>query len=131
MKARYTSIPDKRTKDVYEREVRSMQKDFAVLYEKLTIYNMYMELGFGVKRITAFFDKMGDSVDRMRENPTFWDNVDKTVIDKLGFDYPRCDCEFMEKTFYKPPEISESEKRDAVAKMAAMKRFIEENGHDQ
>jgi len=128
MKARYTSLPDKRTKDIYEREVRSMQKDFAVLYEKLCIYNMYMELGFGVKRITAFFDKMGDSVDRMREDPAFWDKVDRTVIDKLGFDYPRCDCEFMEKTFYKPPEISEKEKKQALSQMAKMKQFLSDTG---
>ena len=128
MKARYTSFPDKRTKDIYEREVRSMQKDFAVLYEKLCIYNMYMELGFGVKRITAFFDKMGDSVDRMREDPAFWDKVDRTVIDKLGFDYPRCDCEFMEKTFYRPPEISEKEKKQALSQMAKMKQFLSDTG---
>ena len=125
MRAHYKSFPDKRSKDLYERKVDEMQKGFAILYEKVMIYTMHTMFGYGVKRLKELFDTVGDSVDLMHSDPAFWDKVDKVVIDKLGFDYPRCNYEYMENVFYDAPKVSAEEKRDAVEKFRKMKEFLE------
>ena len=124
MRAHYKSFPDKRSKDLYERKTDEMQKGFAILYEKILIYTLHNVYGYGTKRIKALVDAMGDNLSAMHDDPIFWHKVDKDVIESLGFDYPRCDCEYMEKVFYKPPEIPVSEKRAAVAEMHKMKEFL-------
>lgn len=125
MKARYTALPDKRTKEVYNRKLQEMQSGFAVLYEKLLIFTLHTEFGYGHKRISDIIEQVAAKVDDMHNSPVFWDKVDEDVIDNLGFEYPRCDYEAMEKIFYKPPEVTAEEKRQAVGKMAKMKEFLE------
>lgn len=130
MKARYNDFVGKQQRDVYNRKVEEMQRDFAALYEKLLIYTLHTVYGYGTKRISALMDEMGASVDKMRDDPVFWDKVDKDVIDNLGFAYPRCDCEYMERVFYKPPKVTAEEKRAAFSDYAKMREFLANNGGD-
>lgn len=124
MKAHYTSFPDKRSQRLYADMSKDMQERFAILYEKVLIHTLNQKFGWGVKRIKELVDEMNAAVDEMHNSPTFWDKVDEVVIKKMGFDYPKCDYEYMEKVFYKPPEISMQDKRAAVADMAKMREFL-------
>lgn len=124
MRSRYTNFVNKQQQEVYERKISEMQKGFAVLYEKLLIYTLHTEFGFGEKRLKQMFDAVTAQVENMRDDPIFWNRVDRDVIENLHFDYPECDCEFMEKVFYKPPEISAEEKRAAVADFRKMQEFL-------
>ena len=125
MKAHYTDFINKQQRDMYARKIEEMQQSFAILYEKLLIYKLHTVYGYGTKRIKALIDEICSGVDEMHSNPVFWDKVDADVIDNLGFDYPRCDCEIMEKTFYKPPEISAEEKRKVFSEMQRMREFLQ------
>ena len=128
MKARYTKLPDKRTREIYDREVDKMQKNFAVLFEKLFIYTLHTQFGIGEVRLKRWIEAITDSVDDMHNDPVFWDRVDRDVIDTLHFDYPKCNYEFMEKVFHKPPEISAADKRSAVADFRKMQEFLSQEG---
>lgn len=130
MKAHYTDFINKQQRDMYARKIEEMQQSFAILYEKLLIYTLHNVYGYGTKRIKALIDEVANGVDEMHSNPVFWDKVDADVIDNLGFDYPRCDCEIMEKTFYKTPEIPAEEKRLAVAEMQRMREFLQREVND-
>ena len=125
MKAHYTEFINKQQRDMYARKVDEMQQSFAILYEKLLIYKLHTVYGYGTKRIKALIDEVADSIDELHSDPVFWDKVDADVIDNLGFDYPRCDYEIMEKTFYKPPEIPAEEKRKAFSEMQRMREFLQ------
>lgn len=125
MKAHYTEFINKQQRDMYARKIEEMQHGFAILYEKLLIYKLHTVYGYGTKRIKALIDEVANGVDEMHSNPVFWDKVDADVIDNLGFDYPRCDCEIMEKTFYKPPEIPAEEKRKVFSEMQRMREFLQ------
>jgi len=120
MRSRYTNFVNKQQQEIYERKISEMQKGFAVLYEKLLIYTFHTEFGFGEKRLKQMFEAVTAQVDNMHDDPAFWDKVDKDVIGNLHFDYPKCDCEFMEKVFYKPPQVSAEEKRLAVSDFRKM-----------
>ena len=124
MKARYKDFVNKQQRDVYNRKADEMQKAFAVLWEKLFLYTMHTQFGIGETRLKRWIEAMADNVDEMHSDPIFWDRVDKDVIDNMHFDYPRCDREYMEKAFYKPPEISAEEKRAAVAEFRKMQEFL-------
>lgn len=128
MRSRYTNFVNKQQQEIYERKISEMQKGFAVLYEKLLIYTLHTEFGFGEKRLKQMFEAVTAQVDNMRDDPIFWNRVDRDVIENLHFDYPKCDCEFMEKVFYKPPEISAEEKRKAFSDMQKMKEFLSQEG---
>ena len=125
MRSKYTDFINKQQRDMYARKIEEMQQNFAILYEKLLIYTLHNVYGYGTKRIKALIDEICSGVDEMHSNPVFWDKVDADVIDNLGFDYPRCDCEYMEKVFYNPPEISAADKRLAVAEMQRMREFLQ------
>lgn len=124
MRSRYKNFVNKQQQELYERKIDEMQKGFSILYEKLLIYTLHTEFGYGEKRLKQMFEAVVAQVDNMHDDPIFWSRVDKDVIDNLHFDYPRCDCEFMEKVFYKPPEISAGEKRAAVAEFRKMQEFL-------
>lgn len=124
MKARLKDFVNRQQRELFDRKADEMQQGFAVLYEKLLIYTLHTEFGFGEKRLKQMFEAVVAQLDAMHNDPTFWDKVDKDVIDNMHFDYPRCDCEFMEKVFYKPPEITAEEKRLAVSDMHKMKKFL-------
>lgn len=128
MKARYTKIPDKRTKEVYLRSLQDMQNNYAVFFEKLFIYKLHTEFGFGHKRLNDMINSVAKAVDEMQDDPTFWDKVDRDVIDILGFNYSRCDYEKLEQIFYKPPEIKMDEKRKDLATFAKMQEWVKNNG---
>lgn len=124
MKARYNGLPDKRAKEVYSRRLQEMQTSFAQLYEKVLLYTLHTDFGYGRIRLSNLIQALSQKVDEMAADPVFWDRVDKDVIDNMGFDYPRCDCEMMEKVFYKPPEVTVAEKRESMRKLAAMREYI-------
>lgn len=125
MKSHYTAFVNKQQRDMYARKVDEMQQSFAILYEKLLIYTLHNVYGYGIKQIQRLVEELNNGVDEMHSNPIFWDKVDADVIDNLGFDYPRCDYEHMEKVFYNPPEISAADKRLAVAEMQRMREFLQ------
>lgn len=132
MKAHYTEFINKQQRDMYARKIEEMQQSFAILYEKLLIYTLHNVYGYGIKRIQRLVEELNNGVDEMHSNPVFWGRIDKDVIDNLGFDYPRCDCEIMEKTFYRPPEIPAEEKRKVFSEMQRMREFLQKevNGDD-
>lgn len=125
MKSHYTDFVNKQQRDMYARKIEEMQQSFAILYEKLLIYTLHNVYGYGIKRIQRLVEELSSGVDEMHNNPVFWDKVDADVIDNLGFDYPRCDCEIMEKTFYKPPETPAEEKRKVFSEMQRMREFLQ------
>lgn len=128
MRAKYTEFINKQQRDMYARKIEEMQRGFAILYEKLLIYKLHTVYGYGTKRIKALIDEVADSIDELHSDPVFWDKVDADVIDNLGFDYPRCDYEIMEKVFYRPPEIPAEEKRKAFSEMQRMREFLQKEG---
>ena len=130
MKSRYKNFVNKQQQELYERKVDQMQKGFAILYEKVLIYTFHTQFGIGEKRLKQWFGAVADQMKDMHDDPIYWKRVDEDVIDDLHFDYPRCDYEFMEKVFYKPPEISAAEKRAAVADMQKMREFLLREGSE-
>ena len=127
MKSRYTGLT-RQAQDVFRREQEKRERNFAILMIKLVLYVAATALDFGRSRTERLWMKIENSIDEMHTDPVYWDRVDNLLIDKFGFDLPRCDTEFMQQVFYRPPELTEKEAEQAVAKMAKMKEFIEANG---
>ena len=131
MKARYKDFVNKQQRDVYNRKVDEMQKSYSILYEKLFIYTLHTQFGIGETRLKRWIEAVAEQIDEMHADPVFWDRVDKDVIDTMHFDFPRCDCDYMEKAFYKPPEISAADKRAAVADFRKMQEFLSREEQNQ
>lgn len=131
MRSRYTNFVNKQQQEIYERKVDEMQKSFAILYEKLFIYTLHTQFGIGEIRLKRWIEAVAEQIDKMHDDPIFWDRVDKDVIDYMNFDFPRCDRDYMEKAFYKPPEISTEEKRKAFADFQKMKEFLSQEGQNE
>lgn len=130
MKSRYKDFVNKQQRDIYNRMADEMQRSFAVIYEKLLLYTFHTQFGFGEKRLKQMFEAVAAQMNTIQTDPVFWDRVDRDVIDNMHFDYPRSDCELLEKAFYKPPQVSAEEKRLAVADMRKMREFLSQNTED-
>lgn len=127
MRARYRGLPKAMQQQV-RRDQEYREYQFATLMIKLVLYVTATELSFGRKRLIRLWQAIEDSFDTMHTDPIYWDKLDRLLIDELKLDLPRCDCEFMERQFYRPPEVTADEAQAAVGKMAKMKEFVLANG---
>ena len=127
MRSRYTGLT-RQAQDVFRREQEARERAFATVMIKLVMYVYSTTEHKGKAATERFWNNIEESLDLMHTDPVFWDRVDALLIDKYKYDLPPFDLEYMEQAFYRPPEITEKEAEQAVAKMAKMKEFIEANG---
>lgn len=52
---------------------------------KIFLYVLCKHYGFGLKRLTKFYNLCGEFLKTADENDVFWEQVDRMIIDQYGF----------------------------------------------